>query len=150
MAAREGSSLSLTSPQRASLPGHSPNLCFSSGPSKGALSIQPTPGPPAFPDKGMERADFFRKLQVCQGDPVMAPPIALQRKFPILHDPALTYLSSLVSHLFLPCPYILVARIYSSQNTSHVCDFANALPLSGVPFPLSFSGEFLPIHHNSV
>ena len=90
------SGLDLGAPSRGSLRGFLPlsdlpakgfspwtltkSLSFSSGPSKGALSTQPKSGPPAFPDKGMERTDFFRKLQVCQGDPVTAPPTALRRK----------------------------------------------------------------------
>lgn len=144
-----GSSLPFSNLPTKGFPAHSAYLCFSSGPPRGLFSHSPSLDLLPFPGHGhgVERTDsFLRELQVCQGDPVMPSPLpSRESPFPIPSRPALPTSPAWSLTLFLPALTPLVAEIYSSQNTSHVCDFA----MLWHPFPL-LSDEFLPIHHNPV
>ena len=143
-------SLSPTFPQRASLPSHSAYLsAFPLAPPRGLFSHSPSLDLLPFLTRAWSGEDWiFFWITGLSGSPCNALPPLPSRESPFSHpsrpSPCLPLQPGLSLLPSLPCP--LVAEIYSSQNTSHVCDFANAL----VPFPLSFSDEFLPIHHNSV
>ena len=138
-------SLSPTFPQRASLPAHSAYLsAFPLAPPRGLFSHSPSLDLLPFLTRAWSGEDwlFFFWITGLSGSPCNAlPPLpSRESPFPILHSPALAYLSSLVSHFFLPCPALWLLK-FIVPRTHHM---SVTLPMLWYPFPSPFLTNSYP------
>ena len=137
-------SLSPTFPQRASLPTHSAYLsAFPLAPPRGLFSYSPSLDLLPFLTRAWSGEDWlFFWITGLSGSPCNAlPPLpSRESPFPILHGPALAYLSSLVSHFFLPCPALWLLK-FIVPRTHHM---SVTLPMLWYPFPSPFLTNSYP------